>query len=219
VDKLIPPSPTDDEYARQAAANADESLFDETEPFGLFSRWLEEAGRSEPADANAMALATADADGAPDVRMVLLKGLSERGFAFYSNRESAKGRQLAANAQAALAFHWKSLRRQVRVRGPVEEVSAEEADAYFATRARETRIGAWASDQSRPLESREAFEARIEQTRRRFEGAEPPRPPHWSAWRVVPAQIEFWRDRPFRLHDRLLFERGAEGWTRTRLYP
>jgi pyridoxamine 5'-phosphate oxidase len=219
VDKLIPPSPTDDEYARQAAANADESLFQETEPFGLFSRWLEEAGRSEPADANAMALATADAGGAPDVRMVLLKGLSERGFAFYSNRESAKGRQLAANAQAALVFHWKSLRRQVRVRGPVEEVGAEEADAYFATRARDTRLGAWASHQSRPLESREAFEARIEEMRRRFEGAEPPRPAHWSAWRVVPAQIEFWRDRPFRLHDRLLFERGAEGWTTTRLYP
>ena len=218
-EQLIPPSPTDEEYRRQAAANADESLFEAAEPFGLFARWLEEATRSEPADANAMALATAGADGAPDVRMVLLKGCDTGGFAFYSNRESAKGRQLAANPNAALVFHWKSLRRQVRVRGPVEELSAEEADAYFATRARDTRVGAWASQQSRPLESREALEARVAEEARRFEGEEPPRPPYWSAWRVVPAAVEFWRDRPFRLHDRLLFERDGEGWRRTRLYP
>ena len=216
---LIPPSPTDEDYARQAAANADESLFAETDPFVVFARWLEEAGASEPNDANAMALATAGPDGAPDVRMVLLKGCDPSGFAFYSNRESAKGRQLGANPQAALVFHWKSLRRQVRVRGPVEELQPAEADAYFATRARDTRIGAWASDQSRPLESREALEARIAEQARRFEGGDPPRPPYWSAWRVVPAAIEFWRDRPFRLHDRLLFERDGEGWRRTRLYP
>ena len=218
-DELIPPSPTDEEYARQAAANADESVFEETDPFVLFARWLEEATRSEPADANAMALATAGADGAPDVRMVLLKGCDASGFAFYSNRESAKGRQLAANPQAALAFHWKSLRRQVRVRGPVEELSAGEADAYFATRARDTRIGAWASQQSRPLESREVLEAKVAEQAKRFEGEEPARPPYWSAWRVVPRAVEFWRDRPFRLHDRLLFERNGEGWRRSRLYP
>ena len=218
-DELIPPTPSQDEYRRQAEANADESVFEETDPFALFARWLEEARAGEPADANAMALATADADGTPDVRMVLLKGCDATGFAFYSNRESAKGRQLAANPKAALVFHWKSLRRQVRVRGPVEELSAEEADAYFATRARDTRIGAWASQQSRPLESREALESRVADEARRFEGAEPPRPPYWSAWRVVPAAVEFWRDRPFRLHDRLLFERDGEGWRRTRLYP
>ena len=218
-ENLIPPSPSDEEYERQAAANADESLFQEPDPLVLFARWLAEAKEKEPNDANAMALATAGADGAPDVRMVLLKGCDPRGFAFYSNTQSAKGRQLAANPRAALLFHWKSLRRQVRVRGPVEELGAEEADAYFATRARDTRIGAWASEQSRPLESREALEARIAELRRRFEGQEPPRPPHWSAWRVVPAAIEFWRDRPFRLHDRLLFERDGEGWRRTRLHP
>ena len=218
-DELIPPSPSAEDYQRQAAANADESIFEEADPFVLFARWLEEATRSEPADANAMALATAGADGTPDVRMVLLKGCDPKGFAFYSNRESAKGRQLAANPSAALLFHWKSLRRQVRVRGAVEELSAEEADAYFATRARDTRIGAWASDQSRPLESREALEARIAEQAARFEGQDPPRPPYWSAWRVVPAAIEFWRDRPFRLHDRLLFEREGEAWRRSRLYP
>jgi pyridoxamine 5'-phosphate oxidase len=218
-DELIPPSPSDEDYRRQAEANADESLFEETDPLAVFARWLGDAREHEPNDANAMALATAGADGAPDVRMVLLKGCDAAGFAFYSNRESAKGRQLAANPKAALLFHWKSLRRQVRVRGPVEELTAEEADAYFATRARDTRIGAWASDQSRPMESREVLEGRIAAFRERFEGAEPPRPPHWSAWRVVPAAIEFWRDRPFRLHDRLLFERDGEGWRRTRLYP
>jgi pyridoxamine 5'-phosphate oxidase len=218
-DELIPPSPSAEEYERQAAANADEAMFDQTDPLALFARWLAEAGRSEPADANAMALATAGADGTPDVRMVLLKGCDPHGFAFYSNRESAKGRQLAANPNAALLFHWKSLRRQVRVRGPVEELSAEEADAYFATRARDTRIGAWASNQSRPLESREALEARIAEQAARFEGQDPPRPPYWSAWRVAPAAMEFWRDRPFRLHDRLLFEREGQGWRRSRLYP
>ena len=218
-EKLIPPTPTDADYERQAAANADERVFEEPDPFVLFARWLGEARETEPNDANAMALATSDGVGAPDVRMVLLKGCDPSGFDFYSNRESAKGRQIAANPKAALLFHWKSLRRQVRVRGPVEELSGEEADAYFATRARDTRIGAWASDQSRPLESREALEARIAEQARRFEGQEPPRPPYWSAWRVVPHAFEFWRDRPFRLHDRLLFERDGEGWRRTRLYP
>ena len=218
-EKLIPPSPSEEEYRRQAEANADESVFDETDPFALFARWLAEASEKEPADANAMALATAGADGAPDVRMVLLKGCDPSGFAFYSNRESAKGRQLEANPRAALVFHWKSLRRQVRVRGPVEELTPEEADAYFATRARDTRIGAWASQQSRPLESREALEAAVAEQAARFAEEDPPRPAYWSAWRVVPRSIEFWRDRPFRLHDRLLFEREGEGWRRTRLYP
>ncbi len=166
-----------------------------------------------------MALATVDADGLPDARMVLLKDVDPGGFTFYSNRESAKGEALAAHPQAALLFHWKSLRRQVRVRGAVEPVSPEEADAYFASRARESRIGAWASDQSRPLDSREALEEAVARETARFGEGEVPRPERWTGWRVIPRSIEFWRDRPFRLHDRLRFDRAGEGWTRTRLWP
>ena len=166
-----------------------------------------------------MTLSTVDTDGAPDNRIVLLKDVDAGGFTFYSNRESAKGLELAAHPRAALLFHWKSLRRQVRVRGAVEPVTAAEADAYFASRARESRIGAWASDQSRPLDSRAALEAAVARETARFEGEDVPRPDRWTGWRVVPDQIEFWRDRPFRLHDRLRFDRAGAGWTTTRLWP
>ena len=216
---VIPPSPSREDYAAQLAANADETMFDRAEPVGLFIEWLAEARLTEPNDSNAMSLATVDEDGAPDCRMVLLKDVDTRGFTFYSNRESAKGEQLAANGHAALLFHWKSLRRQVRVRGAVEPVSTEEADAYFASRARESRIGAWASDQSRPTESRAALEAKVAEAEARFADQEPPRPERWTGWRVVPDGIEFWRDRPFRLHDRLRFTRANGGWTRQRLQP
>ena len=196
--------------------------FADTEnPIALFGEWLAEATVSEPNDPNAMALATADADGLPDCRMVLLKGVDDRGFTFFSNSESAKGEQLSANGQAALLFHWKSLRRQVRIRGPVERVSDAEADAYFASRARDSRIGAWASKQSRPLESRFALEKRIAEYALKFGLGEPPRPPQWTGWRVLPLQMEFWRDRPFRLHDRLQFVRDdpSASWRSGRLYP
>ncbi|MGE0828534.1 MAG: pyridoxamine 5'-phosphate oxidase [Hyphomonadaceae bacterium] len=187
----------------------------------LFRDWLAAAAEKEPSDPNAMALATAGADGMPDVRMVLLKDFDARGFTFYSNSESAKGEELAANAQAALCFHWKSLRRQVRVRGPVAAVSAEEADAYFATRDRGARLGAWASAQSRPLEGRFALEKRIADYAAKFGLGDVPRPAHWIGWRVRPLTIEFWRDRPFRLHDRLQFHRTSadEAWSKRRLYP
>lgn len=218
-DTLIPPSPSEADYARQNA-DPDEALFGREEPYGLFLDWFAEAKLSEPNDPNAMALATVDASGLPDVRMVLMKDVGHAGFTFYTNLESAKGRQLAARPQAALLFHWKSLRRQVRVRGPVTPVTAAEADDYFATRARDSQIGAWASDQSRPLESRTELKRRIAEVGARFADREAPRPPNWSGWRLKPTQIEFWRDRPFRLHDRLLFERAEPGgWTRTRLYP
>ena len=216
---LIPPSPSAQDYAAQLAANADETMFERSEPFGLFAEWLEAAKASEPNDANAMTLATVDASGLPDARMVLLKDVDGRGFTFFSNQESAKGEQLWAQPSAALLFHWKSLRRQVRVRGTVEPVSAAEADAYFASRARESRIGAWVSDQSRPLASREVLEAGVAAETARFEGEEVSRPDRWIGWRVVPQQIEFWRDRPFRLHDRLRFDREGDGWTWTRLWP
>ncbi|MDQ3126254.1 MAG: pyridoxamine 5'-phosphate oxidase [Pseudomonadota bacterium] len=201
------------------AANGDETIFDRGEPIGLFVAWLQDATRTEPNDPNAMALSTVDADGAPDSRMVLLKDVDARGFTFYSNRESAKGLALDAHPRAALLFHWKSLRRQVRVCGAVEPVTAAEADAYFASRARESRIGAWASDQSRPLDSRAALEAAVAREAARFEGGEVPRPERWTGWRVVPDSIEFWRDRPFRLHDRLRFGRTGADWTKTRLWP
>lgn len=216
---IIPPSPTAEDYAAQLAANADESIFTRDEPIGLFVEWLSDARAAEPNDSNAMTLATVDADGAPDARIVLLKDVDARGFTFYSNRESAKGRQLTARPIAALVFHWKSLRRQVRVRGAIEPVTAAEADAYFAGRARESRIGAWASDQSRPLDSRPTLEAAVARETARFEGQEPPRPQHWSGWRLTPDAIEFWRDRAFRLHDRLRFDCGGQGWRRTRLWP
>ena len=219
----IPPSPSAEDYARDyaaaLAANSDEAAFERDEPIGLFVDWLAEARAHEINDSNAMTLATVDADGLPEARIVLLKDVDARGFTFYSNQESAKGMELAACASAALVFHWKSLRRQVRVRGPVEPVSPEEADAYFASRARESRIGAWASDQSRPLSDRQALiEAVAEQTAR-FEGEDVPRPDRWTGWRVRPLAIEFWRDRPFRLHDRLRFVRAGEAWRRERLWP
>ncbi|MND79596.1 Pyridoxine/pyridoxamine 5'-phosphate oxidase [compost metagenome] len=216
---LIPPSPSAQDYAAQLAANADETMFERSEPFGLFAEWLEAAKAAEPNDANAMTLATLDAEGMPDARIVLLKDVDARGFTFFSNQESAKGEQLWAHPAAALVFHWKSLRRQVRVRGVVEPVSSAEADAYFASRARESRIGAWASDQSRPLDSRAVLEARVAEQAAGFDGQDVPRPDHWSGWRVVPQQIEFWRDRAFRLHDRLRFDRDGDAWLRTRLWP
>lgn len=190
------------------------------DPHALFEEWLAEAQLSEPNDPTAMALATADAEGRPSVRMVLMKGHDERGFVFYSNQLSRKGGELAANPRAALLFHWKSLRRQVRIEGPVEPVTAHEADAYFATRARDSQLGAWASDQSQPLDARETFEARYEQMRARFAGGDVPRPPHWSGWRVLAERIEFWTDRAHRLHERRLFTRGAGGgWSEGLLYP
>jgi len=189
------------------------------DPHALFEEWLAEANRSEPNDPTAMALATADAEGHPSVRMVLMKGHDPRGFVFYTNLDSRKGGELAANPNAALLFHWKSLRRQVRIEGPVEPVSDQEADSYFASRSRDSRIGAWASDQSRPLDSREAFEARYEAVRVRFEDGDVPRPPRWSGWRVAPERIEFWTDRAHRLHERRLFVRSADGWTEGLLYP
>ena len=196
------------------------------EPFLLFKTWFAEASEKEPNDPNAMALATVDKAGMANVRMVLLKGLDDagherRGFVFYTNLESAKGREIAEHPQAALVFHWKSLRQQVRVRGPLAPVSAVEADDYFATRTRRSRIGAWASDQSRPLESRLALEKRIAVNTAKFGIGEIPRPPHWSGFRLTPLEIEFWHDRPFRLHDRVVFRRASPGdaWTKTRLYP
>jgi pyridoxamine 5'-phosphate oxidase len=216
---LIPPSPSAEDYAAQLAANADEAMFERAEPYGLFAEWLEAAKASEPNDANAMTLATIDAEGMPDARIVLLKDVDGRGFTFFSNQESAKGEQLWAHPSAALVFHWKSLRRQVRVRGVVEQVSVAEADTYFASRARESRIGAWASDQSRPLASRAMLEARVAEKTASFDGQEVLRPDRWTGWRVVPQQIEFWRDRAFRLHDRLRFDREGEAWRRTRLWP
>lgn len=189
------------------------------DPDALFQQWLAEADKSEPNDPNAMALATADAQGRPSVRMVLLKGHDARGFVFYTNHNSRKGNDLAANAQAALLFHWKSQRRQVRIEGPVEPVSAAEADLYFATRSRDSQLGAWASEQSRPLDRRETFEARYEEIRARFEAADVPRPPRWSGYRVVPERIEFWTDRAHRLHERRLFTRTSGGWSEGLLYP
>ncbi|MGE0179540.1 MAG: pyridoxamine 5'-phosphate oxidase [Sphingomonas sp.] len=189
------------------------------DPHRLFEQWFAEARVSEPNDAEAMALATANAAGAPSARMVLLKGHDERGFAFYTNGESRKGGELAENPRAALVFHWKSLRRQVRIEGRVESVSPKDADAYFASRSRDARIGAWASDQSRPLESRASFEARYEKLVGEFEGREVDRPDYWRGYRLVPERIEFWTDRPHRLHERRLFTRGGGGWIEGLLYP
>ena len=189
------------------------------DPFALFDAWFAEARTSEPNDPEAMALATADGAGRPSVRMVLLKGHDQRGFVFYTNLDSRKGQELAANPDASLLFHWKSLRRQVRIEGAVSVVSDAEADAYFATRGRASRIGAWASDQSRPLPDRSTFEARVADMSARFDGEDVPRPPRWSGFRVVPERIEFWNDREARLHERRLFVRDGDNWREGLLYP
>ena len=189
------------------------------DPFALFDSWFAEARASEPNDANAMALATTTPDGRPSLRMVLLKGHSPDGFVFYTNLDSRKGGELAANPNVALLFHWKSLRRQIRIEGMVTPVDDATADAYFATRSRDSQLGAWASDQSRPLDSRETFEARFAEMQARFDGQDVPRPPRWSGWRVNPSAIEFWQDRAHRLHERTLFRRAGDSWTRGYLYP
>ena len=191
-----------------------------TDPFALFEEWFAQARQSEINDPEAMALATADAAGNPAVRMVLLKGHDKRGFVFYTNLESRKADDLRADPNAALLFHWKSLRRQVRIEGIAERVSDEEADGYFATRGRDSQLGAWASDQSRPLPSRDVFEARFAAMQARFEGQPVPRPPHWSGTRIIPRRIEFWMDRAHRLHERRLFVAQADGtWSEGLLYP
>ena len=218
-DTLIPHSPAEDEYVRAVQAAEPQPLLPEGDPFDMFQAWLRDAGKSEPNDPHAMTLATVDGDGLPDARMVLLKGVDERGFVFYTNTLSAKGRELAVNPRCALMFHWKSLRRAVRIRGEVERVTDAEADAYFATRARSSQIGAWASDQSRPLPDRFALEKRVAQIGLKYGLGQVTRPPHWSGYRVLPATIEFWRDRPFRLHERLVYHRADGGWTTRRLYP
>ncbi len=192
-----------------------------SEPLRLFAAWFAEAKRSEPVNPDAMTLSTVDAAGMPDGRLVLMKGFDERGFVFYTNLDSIKSRELAAEPKAALTFYWKSLERQVRLRGSVEAVAEKEADAYFATRSRMAQIGAWASKQSSPLESRLAFEKAIAIQTAKFAVGTVPRPPNWSGYRVVPIQIEFWQERPFRLHDRIVFQRANLNapWTKTRLYP
>lgn len=191
------------------------------DPFDLFDEWFAEAQVSEPNDPNAMALATAGADGQPSVRMVLLKGHGRDvgGFVFYTNFESDKARQINENAQVALLFHWKPLRRQIRIEGEANPVDDATADAYFATRSRNSQLGAWASDQSRPLADRATFEARFAEMEAKFEGQNVPRPPYWSGWLVTPARIEFWQDREFRLHERWVYTRDGDAWTKGMLYP
>jgi pyridoxamine 5'-phosphate oxidase len=216
-------SDTDNSSAATPVTSPD--FTDAADPFALFDAWMAEAAKSEPNDANAMSLATVDAGGLPNVRIVLLKSVdgaenADRGFVFYTNFESAKGRELLANPKAALLFHWKSLERQVRIRGPVSLASHGEADAYYASRPRLSRIGAWASHQSRPLSSRDVLEAKVQHFETKFPD-EIPRPPYWSGFRVLPVEIEFWMSRPFRLHDRVVFRRDAprDSWHKTRLYP
>lgn len=191
----------------------------DTDPFAHFAAWFAEAAAHEPRDPNAMTLATATPDGVPAARIVLLKGQDARGFVFYTNRQSRKGAELAGNPRAALLFHWKSLGRQVRIEGRVEDVTNAEADAYYATRPRLSRLGAWASDQSRPLPARAALEQRLAALEAQYPGEAIPRPPHWSGYRLLPARFEFWQEAPFRLHDRTVYERSGDGWTSGKLYP
>lgn len=216
--------PTDTLTRREPAPADAVDPAEAREPFGVFQAWMREAEGSEINDPNAMQLATVDETGLPNLRTVLLKGFDERGFVFYTNHGSAKGRELLGAGRAALLFHWKSLRRQVRVRGAVEEVSAAESDSYYASRPRGSRIGAWASEQSQPLDSRATLEARVRALEAEYEGRDIPRPPHWGGFRVVPQAVEFWADGPFRLHDRFLFTRNGatregEAWSRVRLNP
>jgi pyridoxamine 5'-phosphate oxidase len=191
------------------------------DPFALFQSWLKEAESTEPSDPNAMALATAAADGMPNVRMVLLKGVDANGFVFYSNAESIKGAELAANPRAAINFHWKTLRKAIRAQGAIARVSDAEADAYFATRPKDSQIGAWASPQSRVMEGRFVFEKKLAEYGVKYALTKVPRPPHWTGWRLTPLRIEFWRDRPFRLHDRLVYLRddASSSWRTERLFP
>jgi pyridoxamine 5'-phosphate oxidase len=192
---------------------------EESEPFALFATWLKDAEASEINDPNAVALATVDADGLPNVRMVLLKGFDVRGFVFYTNFESQKGQEILGQKKAAMCFHWKSLRRQIRVRGEVEVVSDAEADEYYQSRPLGSRIGAWASKQSRPLEGRFALEKAVAEFTAKYALGNVPRPPHWSGFRIIPSSIEFWHDRKFRLHDRIEFRRDGDGWSKVRMYP
>ena len=216
------PCRTDRRLTRWVAATAAPSLSARQmapDPLHLFDQWFAEARETEINDPDAMALATANAAAVPSVRMVLLKGHGPDGFIFYTNEQSAKGRQLADNPRSALLFHWKTLRRQVRIEGRIERVNSADADAYFATRSRDSQLGAWASEQSRPLDRRETFEERFEEAKRRFEGADVPRPPHWGGYSLLPDRIEFWSDRQHRLHERRLFTRTDGGWNEGLLYP
>lgn len=215
---IIPPSPSAADYATDPAGKP--LIPNAADPFALFNDWMAEARIKELNDSNAMSLATVDADGRPDVRIVLLKEVTPAGFVFFTNLESAKGQQLKVHPVAALGFHWKSLRRQVRVRGTVERVSDREADEYFATRAAQSRISAIASDQSRPLSDRAIFEQRIAELSEIYgDGPDIPRPPHWGGFRLTPVEIEFWQDQAFRSHDRLKYTRTGDGWQTGRLYP
>ena len=207
LDTIAPVTPKADPIARAS------------DPFRLFENWLAEAKETEPNDPNAMTVATVGADGMPSARIVLLKALDDQGFTFYTNKQSRKGDDLRAHSRAALLFHWKTRRRQVRVEGAVEDVTEAEADAYFASRARISRLGALASDQSRPLPSRAVLEERVAELDARFPGDSVPRPAHWSGYRVVPARMEFWQDMPYRLHDRRVYTRVGNGWATEALYP